>query len=64
MHHNHEFDWNNIRIMNVERYYNKSLIGNIAYKELQKNGLNLKTDTEGLHYVYIMFTWLIIYEFR
>jgi len=49
----HDFDWNNIEILDEEPCYSKRLISEILYIKKQKNSLNLQTDTEGLHKTYI-----------
>ncbi|EZA55146.1 hypothetical protein X777_05276, partial [Ooceraea biroi] len=51
---NHEFDWENVRILD-ERFLAKRLISEMIYIKLQENGLNLQNDTESLHNVYISF---------
>jgi len=47
MHFNHDFDWNNVEILDVERYYHK-LISEMLHIKRQRDGLNLQTDTECL----------------
>ncbi|KYM94019.1 hypothetical protein ALC62_15366 [Cyphomyrmex costatus] len=46
--HNHEFDWNNVDILDCKSFYHKRLISETLYITTQSNGLNLKTDTDGL----------------
>ncbi|KYN22199.1 hypothetical protein ALC57_05409, partial [Trachymyrmex cornetzi] len=49
---NHEFDWEGVRILDRERFLNKRLNSEMLHIYMPKNGLNLKTDTEFLHYSY------------
>ncbi|XP_018360778.1 PREDICTED: uncharacterized protein LOC108759711 [Trachymyrmex cornetzi] len=49
---NHEFDWENIQILDKERNLSKRLISEKAHILMQKNGLNLRSDTDGLHHTY------------
>ncbi|KYN18663.1 hypothetical protein ALC57_09022 [Trachymyrmex cornetzi] len=49
---NHEFDWDGVQILDKERILNKRLNSEMLHIHMQKNGLNLKTDTECLHYSY------------
>jgi len=44
----HEFDWLNVDILDVERFYTKRLISEMLYIKLQDNSLNQQTDTECL----------------
>ncbi|KYM97837.1 hypothetical protein ALC62_11470 [Cyphomyrmex costatus] len=46
--HSHEFNWNNVNILDCESFYHKRLISEMLYIKTQSNGLNLKTDTDGL----------------
>ena len=48
----HDFDWDNITILDHEPIYHKRLISEMLYIKRQKNSLNLQTDTEGLHQSY------------
>ncbi|XP_018394985.1 PREDICTED: uncharacterized protein LOC108773618 [Cyphomyrmex costatus] len=50
---NHEFDWNNTKIMDYEPNYNKRLISETLHIKEQLNGINLKKDTESLDDVYV-----------
>ncbi|KYM97737.1 hypothetical protein ALC62_11566 [Cyphomyrmex costatus] len=50
--HNHEFDWNNVDILDCENFYHKRLISEMICIKTQRNSLNLKTDTEGLDQSY------------
>jgi len=49
---NHEFDWENVKIIDRERYLDKRSISEMHIK-LQDNALNLQTDTEFLHHSYV-----------
>jgi len=48
----HEFDWNNVEILDEERNYSKRLISEMIHIKRQRQGLNLKKDTELLHPIY------------
>jgi len=48
----HEFDWDNVKILDVESNYNKRLISEIIYIKKQKHGLNAQTDTALLDPIY------------
>ncbi|KYN27889.1 hypothetical protein ALC57_02707, partial [Trachymyrmex cornetzi] len=50
---NNNFDWDNIEIMDNERFLYKRRIAEMVYIQLQKNSLNLQSDTEFLHHAYI-----------
>ncbi|KYN26684.1 hypothetical protein ALC57_03945 [Trachymyrmex cornetzi] len=46
----HEFDWENVQILVHEKFLNiKRLISEKSHILMQKNGLNLRSDAEGLH---------------
>jgi len=52
---NHEFDWDNVEVLDEEiNYvkYNKRLISEMIHIKKQKQGLNLKKDTDLLHPIY------------
>jgi len=49
---NHEFDWSKVLILDEKRSYNKRLISESILIKKQKNGLNLKNDTELLNSLY------------
>jgi len=53
VHHNHEFDWNKVEILDVERFYYKRIIAEVIHIKRQIGGINLQTDTEGLDRRYI-----------
>jgi len=44
----HEFDWDNIKILDEEPIYNKKLISEMIHIKRQKNGLNNQNDTDSL----------------
>ena len=48
----HDFDWENVKILDHEPFYHKRLVSEMLYIKRQKNSLNLQTDTEGLHHSY------------
>jgi len=45
---NHNFDWDNIKILDIESNYNKRLVSEMLHIKEQKNGINLQRDTEFL----------------
>ncbi|XP_018373120.1 PREDICTED: uncharacterized protein LOC108767647 [Trachymyrmex cornetzi] len=49
----HDFDWNNVKVLDVESCYIKRLISEMLYIKEQENGINLQTDTVGLHKEYV-----------
>ncbi|XP_071574402.1 uncharacterized protein [Temnothorax nylanderi] len=49
----HEFDWENIQILDNERYLSRRLVSEMTHIKLQKNGINSQNDTEFLHHAYI-----------
>jgi hypothetical protein len=52
MDHNHEFNWDDVKILDEERYLGKRLISEVLFINKQNNGLNLKSDTDSLHQSY------------
>jgi len=44
----HNFDWNNVEILDIDRYLTKRLISEIIHIKRQNNNLNLQSDTECL----------------
>ena len=46
----HEFDWNNTKILDNERFFDKKLMSEMLNIKMQENGL--KSDTEFLHHAY------------
>ena len=49
----HEFKWDEVEILDEEPSYRKRLVSEMINIKKQKNGLNLQTDTDGLHKAYI-----------
>jgi len=48
----HDFDWENVEILDEEVFFNKRLISEMIYIKKQQKGLNLKKDTELLDPIY------------
>lgn len=48
----HEFDWDNIKILDKEKFWTKRLISETLHIKRQSHGLNLHTDTELLDAAY------------
>ena len=48
-----DFDWENVAILNEERFLNNCLISEYLYILMQQNNLNLRLGTEGVHQTYI-----------
>jgi len=44
----HEFNWDNVEILDKEQFLSKRLISEMIYIKRQKNSLNLQSDTECL----------------
>jgi len=44
----HEFDWNNVEILDQERFLTRRLISEMIHIKRQNNSLNLQSDTENL----------------
>jgi len=49
----HDFDWENPRILDVEKHYQKRLISEMINIKTQKKAINLQSDTECLQYAYV-----------
>jgi len=49
----HDFDWNNVKILNVEKNFNKRFISKMINIKSQIKGINLQTDTDSLDQTYI-----------
>ena len=65
--HNHDFQWDNVLILDEEPSYRKRLISEMLHIKKQKNSLNLQTDTEGLNKAYLPIinkVWLSILSTR
>jgi len=56
LNHQHTFDWNNIKIMDLEPNYNKRLISEMLHIKEQKNSINSQKDIELLDepYFYLL----------
>jgi len=50
---NDEFDWEDVKILDSERFLGKRLISEMMFIKRQKNGINLQSDTEYLDEAYI-----------
>lgn len=44
----HDFDWDNILILDKESSYRKKILSEMLHISLQENGLNLQIDTDAL----------------
>jgi len=51
----HEFDWNNVLILDKERFYKKRLISEMVFIKKQKVTINKQSDTELLSADYFPF---------
>jgi len=49
----YEFDWDEVEILDSERYLEKRLILEMIFIKRQNNTLNLQSDTDYLHYAYV-----------
>jgi len=49
---NHDFDWNNVKVLDEETNYKKRLISEMIHIKKQKHGLNSQNDTELLDSLY------------
>lgn len=49
---NHDFDWENVKIVDIEKHYLKRLISEVIHIKKQDNGINLQSDTQLLHIIY------------
>jgi len=50
---NHEFDWDNVEILEKKHYLSKRLISEMLHITRQNNSLNLQSDTEFLHHAWV-----------
>jgi len=48
----HDFDWENVKILDNERFLGKRLILEMLHIQLQQSSLNLQADTDFLHHDY------------
>jgi len=51
----HDFDWEGVEILDVERNFSKRLISEMINIKSQKNGINLQTDIEALDRAYFSY---------
>lgn len=51
--HNHNFNWNDIEILDIESNFHKRITSEMLHIKSHKNTLNLMTDTESLDNIYI-----------
>lgn len=42
----HDFSWDDIKIIDTEQLYNKRLISEMLHRNMQNNDINLMKDTE------------------
>jgi len=49
---NHDFDWDNVEILDEEINYKKRLVSEMIFIKKQKRGLNLQSDTDLLDPIY------------
>ena len=49
----HEFDWDNVTILDRERSYTRRCVSEMFYIKRQTNGINLQEDTAKLSSVYL-----------
>ena len=49
----HDFDWENVTILDEERFLNKRLISECLHILMQQNSFNLRSGTDGVHLTYI-----------
>jgi len=48
----HDFDWDDVKILDVERNYSRRLISEMINIKFQNKSINLQTDTESLNRAY------------
>jgi len=54
----HDFDWDDVKILDVERNYSRRLISEMINIKCQNKSINLQTDTEFLSRAYAsVFKW-------
>jgi len=49
---NHDFNWTDVKVLDVEKNYKKRLISEMIHIKLQKHGLNSQNDTDLLDPIY------------
>jgi len=50
--HNHDFDWEEVRILNNERSWNKKIVSETIHIKRQSCGINKQSDTDLLPEIY------------
>ena len=50
----HDFDWDNVTVLDEESYYRKRLISEMIFIKRQTHGLNLQMDIKGLPKTYLL----------
>jgi len=50
---NHDFDWEDVKILDSERFLGKHLVSEMMFIKKQKNGINSQSNTEHLDEAYI-----------
>jgi len=48
----HDFDWDNVEVLNEKLHYNKRIISEIIHIKKQSYSLNLQHDTDSLDSIY------------
>jgi len=49
----HDFDWDNPKILDKEKFYFKRLVSEMINIKSQKKALNIQSDTENLPTTYV-----------
>jgi len=49
------FDWEDVKILDSERFLGKHLVSEMMFIKKQKNGISLQSDTEHFDDAYIIF---------
>jgi len=49
----HDFDWENVKVLDREPCYQKRLMSEMLFIKRQKMGINLQSDTDSLHSSYL-----------
>jgi len=52
---NHDVDWEDVKILDSERFLGKRLVSEMMFIKKQKNDINLQSDTEHLDDAYFDF---------
>ena len=48
----HDFKWEDVEVLDTEPILSKRLTSEMLFIKRQRNGINLRRDTEGLHQLY------------